>query len=603
MATPALDFLSGAKGLPGAAGQAIAPLTAGTGADMPGSLVAEQEALREKIKTISALTSPGFDNPIIRARFEKFLNASPAEPKAIARYLSLIKEVQEALQRRDDRAAYKGLLEMANFEWDAGIGAALAARVEATRDMKLSNAELEEKVKRMQHEMEAASRNADVMSQPTSITGGGDNAPRSAATGRRIGSTKGPTGSGPSVTADNVPFVEGKMQVIGEYLKAIETRTKIKAAELKTDALELKNKADFQEYIAALFTARRHLHVVIAADFYRCLYGGGDYPSSMANQVNMSKEIVRDVEQAVSVFRYKMEQNEVAGASEQLLNAFVASEFHTALLSLDRESKRRVQTFGMSVAKLQNALEARDFTSVETLLKDIQKQASDFDATKPRSVVEAVKLESRLRLGNARLAAQQGDLKTAMSEFRSAAQTWPGNPDLNSAQLGFFDSQDTKNQLVREFDRLMEEHNFRAIFDKQLPFATAIVGDAKRVAQMKEVLEKVKVIETAIEKAKLFRRNGNPFGAWEALEDAARKWPEDSVLNKLLAELSAESAAFVQQIKRGEEAEQAGSLGFSLACYLNAQRLNPSSDIARAAIERLSERILKKDTVSASGGG
>lgn len=234
---------------------------------------------------------------------------------------------------------------------------------------------------------------------------------------------------------------------------------------------------DFQEYVATLFTARRHLHTVLAADFYRALYSGGDYPPTMAAQVNTAKETLRDVEQAATVFKYKLEENEVVGASEHLLNAFVASEFHPALLSLDRESKRRVQSFGMNLVKLQNALEARDFAGVETLIKDIQKQSSDFDATKPRSIVEAVKLESRLRLGNAKLAAQQGDLKTAMAEFRAAAQTWPANPDLDTAQLGFFSSQDTKNQLVQEFDRLFESRNYRAIFDKQLPLAAAIVGD------------------------------------------------------------------------------------------------------------------------------
>jgi hypothetical protein len=60
------------------------------------------------------------------------------------------------------------------------------------------------------------------------------------------------------------------------------------------------------------------------------------------------------------------------------------------------------------------------------------------------------------------------------------------------------------------------------------------------------------------------------------------------------ADLAAESAEFVHQIKQGEEAERAGDIGFSLACYLNAQRLYPLSELARAGIERLSAQILDK---------
>jgi hypothetical protein len=585
--TPALDFLSNAaKGAP------APPSSVG---ELPGAV--DQESLREKIKSLNSMTSAGFENPVVRARFEKYLNAAPANAKEREQYNALVRSIQDALLKRDDRTAWKLLFEMSRHEWDAGIGEALAARVEATWDMKLSKAELEEKIQRLQQQVSTANRNADMMSQPKTLKS--DEQPRSTA-GRTPSSSKAGGGATPAITADNVPFVEGKMREVEEYLKVVDGRARIKANELKNDALELKNKMDFQEYVATLFTARRHLHVVLAADFYRSLYGGGDYPPTMATQVNASKEIVRDVEQAVQVFKYKLEHGELIGAAEHLQNAFLASEFHTALLSVDLESKRKVQQLGFNLVKLQTLLEARDFGNVEPLLKDIQKQASDFEATKPRSIVDAVKLESRLRLGNAKLAAQQGDLKTAMAEFRSAAQTWPGNPELDLAQLGFFNSQDNKNQLQQEFDRLFEGKNYRAIFDKQLQLAAAMAGDPKRIEQLKGVLEKMKGVEMAIEKANIFRRNSNSFGAWETLEQAARLSPDDSNLNRLRAELAADSSAFVYQLKKGEEAERAGNIGFSLACYLNAQRLYPASEMARAAIERLSNRILKKESKESS---
>jgi len=246
--------------------------------------------------------------------------------------------------------------------------------------------------------------------------------------------------------------------------------------------------------------------------------------------------------------------------------------------------------------RLQNMLEARDFGEIEPLLKEMQAQASDFDPTKAHAIVDAVKLESRLRLGAAKLAAQSGDLKTAMAEFRAAAQDWPANPDLDLAQLGFFNSQDVKTQMQVEFDRLINAKDYRGIFEKQLQLAPALAGDSGRIDQLKAALEKVKDAETAIEKANLFRRNNNPYAAWETLEAAAQDWADDSRLNKMRADLAGESAEFVQQINKGEEAERAGQLGSSLAYYLNAQRLYPMSDLARTAIERLSARLLNKSS-------
>jgi hypothetical protein len=554
--------------------------------------------IEQKIRSLNETTSRGLDNPLVRARFEKFLSAPAADTNAVAEYSAILTRIQDALQRRGERAACKMLYDLSAYEWDAGIGEALAARVESVWDMRLTQVQLDDKIKKLRKEIDSAIMNTYVLSKGESL--GAPKQEEGATTTTSTPAT--PTNSPyttPQVSSTFIPSLTGnisgqKIRAMEEYIRRLEAGARLKASELKSDAIEIRNRSDFQDYVTTLFATRRHLHTILAADFYRRLFGDGDYPPQMANQVNTAKEILRDVDQAVTVFKFKMENNELAGAFEHLQYAFAASEFHPALLTLDRESKRRVRAFGVNIVKLQNMLEARDFGEVEPLLKSMQQETADFDGAKVRSIVDAVKLESRLRLGAAKLAAQDGDLQTAMQEFRLAAQSWPGNPDLDLAQLGFFSSQDVKNQLQQQFDRLFESRDYRAIFEKQLALATALVGDALRGDQMKAALEKVKTVQTAIEKANVFRRNGSPFGAWEALEQAARDWAEDSVLNKMRADLAAESAEFVHQIKQGEEAERAGDIGFSLACYLNAQRLYPLSELARAGIERLSAQILDK---------
>ena len=56
----------------------------------------------------------------------------------------------------------------------------------------------------------------------------------------------------------------------------------------------------------------------------------------------------------------------------------------------------------------------------------------------------------------------------AMKEFQTAAEEWPGNPDLQTSASGFFSTEDLQNQSTTEFDRLIQDQNYREIFEKQV---------------------------------------------------------------------------------------------------------------------------------------
>lgn len=314
----------------------------------------------------------------------------------------------------------------------------------------------------------------------------------------------------------------------------------------------------------------------------------------MAKQVNASLEINRDVQAAVEVFRYKAERGQLSGATDSLQTAFMTNELNSAVLGLERPLKEKVADFNAHLDQMRNLIEARDFGNLETLIQKVKTTASDFDTTKPLAIVNAVKLESKMRLGKAKLAAQQGDLKLAMDEFQAAAEAWPGNPDLEDKALTFFNTQDVKSQSLTEFDRLVEEQNYRAIFDKQVGFAPAIKGDSKREEALKTALLAIKDAETASEKANVQMLNGDYFGAWETIELASTKLPDDKKLNKLRADLSGRSAEFVSAINKARDAEGRSEVGYSLTWFVNAQRQYPASQIANEGIERLSKKVLEK---------
>ncbi|NJK93015.1 MAG: hypothetical protein HC904_15050 [Blastochloris sp.] len=352
-------------------------------------------------------------------------------------------------------------------------------------------------------------------------------------------------------------------------------------------------KEQFLEHIATLFNSRRYYHVIMAADFYRRIFEEGEYPVSVAQQVNAALEANREVANAVAVFRYKTEKNEIVSASARLQEAFQTNEFHTQLLMLERPLKEKVAQLNSKLNRVQNLVEARDFNNLEKILAEMKGVYADFDATKPLALVNSIKLESQLRLGKAKLMAQQGNLNQAMEEFQAAAEAWPSNPDVLTAAGTFFNSQDFVNQSMSDFDRMFSEENFRGIYEKQYAIAPAIKGDATREIQFKSVLERVKKAEMASEKANLLMLNGDVFGAWETIELAAEDWPEDKKLNKMRAELAGRGADFVSAINKARDAEAKKEYGYSLSWYVNAQRSYPASQIANNAIKRISSSVLQ----------
>jgi hypothetical protein len=453
--------------------------------------------------------------------------------------------------------------------------------------------------------------------------------------------------------------LQGKMEMTAEYLNLLEARAKIKLNEIRENKMSDQDRMNFSDYIRTLYRGHRYYHVIIAADFYRALFNEGDYPSDLGNQavsgvtdsgrtgaqgvnqvqqtlgvnglplnaisqgvnsiggdslgqnsqpepltiadeVTSALEINNRVSQAVEVFKYKADKQEVASAANILQDAFIANEFHPSLQGLLRDEKEKVGDFLTKLDVLKHQLEVRGFEQVEAQVASIQKVASDFDATEPMALVNGIKLESRLRLGKARLLAQGGQVTEAMQEFQTAAEEWPGNPDLTTSSNLFFKSESNQGEATTDFDRLVQDQNYRAIFDRQLEFALAVKGDATREQQLKDAMEKVGKAKMAEEKANTLMMNGDVDGAWETVELAAKEWPDDTKLNKLLADLSGRSADFVSALNKARDAEAKKELGYSLTWYVTAQSNYPPSQIANEGIDRVSKMILSPSPASAN---
>lgn len=592
----ALDYLFNRKPQDGSAGQHA--LDAGKRS--------ESKAIAEE-----AVGIPRPADEAAHARFERYLGMAEVPQAALDAYLTKTKAVSRDLRENRVFEAWKRLHDLADETLiDGGISRELANRIEAIWNTGRATVNIDKRNEQLRKDVKTANANADLMSE--SIMD------REVEQQRRMNrenrkaaaqSPAAPNGGVPQVPPEagtapsqSIAGLEGKLQLTEEYLRSLELKTKIKLNELKQEKLLEGAKADFAEYITTLFQSGRLSHVVLAADFYRKVFQEGEYPAAMAKQVNAALEIHREVQAAVDVFRYKVERNQLAGASDSLEKAFLASELNPAILGLERPLKEKVADFHSRLEQMRNLIEARDFGNLEALLAELKTSAVDFDTTKPNAMVNAIKLESKMRLGKAKLAAQQGDLKLALEEFQSAAQAWPGNPDLEDKALTFFNTQDVKSQSLTEFDRLVADQNFRAIFDGQLGYAPAIRGDAAREDALKKALTAVKDAEIASEKAGVLMMNGDYSGAWEAIELASAQLPDDKKLNRMRADLSGRCAEFVSAVNKARDAESRNESGYSLTWYVNAQRRYPASRIANEGIDRVSKKVLTAGSATPQDG-
>lgn len=545
--------------------------------------------IEDRIRALDALNRPGFEDTTKRARFEKFLNTPGAPAEQVKNYRVTVTEIQGLLRENRPVEAWQRLFVLSDYPWDAGVSGELAHRIETIWDADRAVGEIAASNRRLRDAIERSNWNADLMFDRART----QERDRRRAEARSVPNRGSESSEGPRIDAPlpgpgEVPQVAGTLQMTEHYLQSLEARVRIKQNDLRMESAASKVRSDFADTVSTLFSGNRHLQVVLAAHFYRQLFGDGDYPVTMGTQVNRSLEMLRDVEEAVEAFRFQAERDELVAATEALQTAFLYGELHPAVRGLDREEKRRVADFAAQNRRMRNLIEARDFAGLEVLLGEMSEQIADFDASKPRALVEAVKLESRLRLGRAHLAAQQGDQAGALEEFRAAAEAWPGNPDLEEAAEQFFQAQDRMHRHREEFDRLFARGDYRRIFDGQPVYAMALADDTGRKEQFQTALEQVQEAKKAVEKANLMLRAGDAYGAWEVLELAGRAWPEDGELNRLRADLTVSTADLAGALNRARQAEQRGQEGLALSWYATALGYYPGSELAREGIERLS---------------
>jgi len=315
--------------------------------------------------------------------------------------------------------------------------------------------------------------------------------------------------------------------------------------------------------------------------------------SSLSQIDSLANEAIRDVNEGVEAYKFLLEQGELNSATERLAETFALGEFMPSVRLLPREDKRKALKFTQMKNELLAALEVNDLTRAGKLVNDMTAMAADFDASKPLAKIETAKTISAMHLAKAKNAAVSGDRTAMEAELRAATEIWPRNPALAEVGQNIFKQTDVQQQALNELDQLLEQQDHRAIYKQSAKFIAAAALYPDRQEKLGDILAQMTEIETALQRAREIQQRGDAAGAWESIQEAATKYPEDTELNRLRADLASGGAAtFVRALNKGDEMKSRGDYGAALAWFLDAHRQYPPSKFAQERIDAVASLIL-----------
>lgn len=542
------------------------------------------------------------DNRLFRARFEKYLNAPEETERDDIEYNDLINQIIDLLapgeankRSSEDRnktnmdVAFGLLTRASDFSRDAQLCDAIASSVYSVWTSRKEKTRIDAANKEIDRQLRTHQWNLQTVAGKTSISNPGsnesNNQPSNEQTKREI-----------------------RMAAITERIVTLKARQV--ANEAKQEAGEILAKLQFQSLILQHFVQRRFQHVVIGTRFYRAIFSDGDEklevgedakdlfaslsqgPPTLSALDSLATESIRDVDEGVKAYLFLVDKNEMASASQRLAEAFFLGEYLPPIRTLPRSQKRLALKFNQKASQLLSAYEVRDYALMEKLAGEIKEVATDFDDSKVMAAVQNAKAISAIHLQKALSAAASGDSEATEKHLRDAASIWPRNPKLAEVSKKIFETSNVQNQALIDFDRLLQQRNYRLIEEQKVKFLVGLSQHPEKLEQLQQIITDVNTIKMTTFKAEELSKRGDHAGAWETVEAIYEQFPNDNKLNQLRATYTTEASDFVKALRRARNLEDKDQTGSGLAWYLRARRIYPPSQFANEGIKKLAKKII-----------
>jgi len=527
------------------------------------------------------------NNAIFKARFEKFLSVPEETGEQEAAHRKILNEIvvlldPSNLKQQTLSDAYRLLARAAGFPGDTRLCDTLSNAIYGVWQARRNQTQLAQANLILEEESARARRNLSARAYSAADTIG-------------------------SKAADAIVQA-------GRAESMVENSARIKGNDAKSALSELQSKVQYQGVLVQFFLQRRFHHVIIGTRFYRALFSDGDaklnlpettqspfargtgLPPTVTTLESLANEAIRDVQTNVQAFHKLYELGELRSASERLRDALLVGEFMPELRTLPFDRKRKVLRFYQTAAQFQSALEARDYSAALELLNGpngLQQTATDFDATKAKALIDTAKNAARLHLSRARNAAISGNKAAFEEAIKEAATIWPNNPELQEVAAKSFQLGDAQAQALLELEQLFAQKNLRRIAEDAGRFLAAAQNTPpEKQAQLKDVLQEVKLLEGALMGAREMDRQGNAAGAWETVDQIAERFPDDLPAQQARALYTTKAAEFVRTFRTAQDHEKRAQSATALAWYLKALKLYPKSERADEAARRLQTELI-----------
>jgi len=580
--------------------------------------------------TVGGVAIPLGDNRLLKARFEKYLNQPPESTADATEYRASIDKILQTVSPFHEGgpnlyAAFKILPRAATYPGDAGICSTLAeavyvamlAKNDVSQLAKINTAIEEEKQQRIKDNDWAARHESDKAVGNTNAAGGGGGGRPQQGARPQQGGGGGQRQSNQNQNATNAGTGANSLKYAETMRRIAEIEAIKKVNIVRTEAQTVKTKAQYQVNMIQWFVQRRYEHVLMASRFYNQIWKDGDSTLMINKGSDVSKlfsesvgvsptvssldalssEVIREVEKYIEAFDTLLEREELHSASQRLMEAYALGEYLAPVATLPLEKKRRVADYVRDLHELYGTLQAHDYTKAKELADRLRASAKDFPSSKVDSAIAGYTLASDLAVEEAKMHLFARENEKASEKIRAATEIWPTNPKLNEFRQMITDANPIR-QARDDFDRLLNEQNFREIFKEQYRLAPAIKGDTDRENAFKEIITNITRIETALGKASEFRKMGQGYAAWEQLAELRSEFPDDPKLGRELEELAPSVADFTRALQNARDFEDRmpRQTGSALAWYLKARSIYPRSEMSEEGIKRNLDMVLPDES-------
>lgn len=553
-------------------------------------------------------------------QFESYLADSPNTSKEALEYRETIDAILLAVSPHTKglisdklRKGFALLPRASSYSGDGKICDSLSNAIYAAMLSKGSVRSSKEYIEMLEKEKKRIVRNAEVKASKIELSNDQQ--------------SKGKPGQKKSSKESTAAKVATSFELQELQKRIIEIEALKKLHQAKDEVNIIQAKIQYQALLAQLFVQRRFEHVVIGTRFYNLIFRDGDSKMRLKKGSDVSKffgeglgvdptvtgldsaanEAMRKVTTFVAAFNNHLEHNELHSGSKRLTEAFAIGEFMPAVQSIPSENRRKILEYVRDGHALVKAMDVHDYARAKIYLEALKKRSSDFDSTKAEGAIAAYTRVSNSHLRAAKIALMKGDDVKFEKELANATQVWPTNPKLAEIdqRLDLMIGQgDQANNILNDYDRLLGDKNYRAIADRYVDFAATIgqANDETRKESLTNIMQSIKEIEGAREKASFLSSKGNTYAAWEILEEARVKYYDDPLLQQQITGITAEVADFTRALSRAkafEDNDLNPQTGGALSWYLEAKSIYPDSSLAQKGIDRLIDRIFGQNTPSA----